>query len=159
MPTGFLWLPVAALGAHLFEEFVWPGGFAKWYRQYPPGHIAPVSPVFLFLINVAFVGFALLPPLLGASPRGLATWLTVAAMAAANAVFHLIAVLRTHTYSPGVVTGAAFYLPLAFIGGAYLTRLGLVSLGTVLEAIFIGTAYHIWSAWTHGRQPLAHGAS
>jgi hypothetical protein len=74
MFTGFLWLPAAAIAAHLFEEFVWPGGFAAWYRRSPPGHLATVSPRFLLLIKVAFVGFALLPPLLGPSPRSAALW-------------------------------------------------------------------------------------
>src|SRR4051812_9542241 len=151
MSTGFLWLPAAAIAAHLFEEFVWPGGFAEWYRRYPPGYIATVSPLFLLLINVAFIGLALLPPLLGPSPRGLAVWLIVAAVAAANAVFHLTAVLRSNAYSPGVVSGVAFYLPLAVVGGAYLIRRGLVSPGTVAEAILIGAGYHFWSAWNHRR--------
>ena len=151
MSTGFLWLPAAAIAAHLLEEFVWPGGFPAWYRQYPPGHTATVSPGFLLLVNVAFVGLALLPPFLGPSSRGLAIWLIVAAVAGANAVFHLIAVWRSRTYSPGVVTGVALYLPLALLGGTYLIRRGLVSLGTVAEAILIGVGYHVWSAWNHRR--------
>lgn len=159
MTTSFLWLPAAAIAAHLVEEFLWPGGFTNWYRRYPPGRTVTVSPLFLLLINVAFVGLALLPPMLGPSPRGLAIWLMVAAIAAANAAFHVIAVLRTRAYSPGVVTGIVFYLPLALIGGAYLYLLGLVSLGTVLQAIVIAIGYHLWSAWQHGRRALARGAS
>jgi hypothetical protein len=26
LPAFFLWLPLIAIAAHLFEEFVWPGG-------------------------------------------------------------------------------------------------------------------------------------
>ena len=27
-----LWLPRLAALAHIFEEFVWPAGFAEWYQ-------------------------------------------------------------------------------------------------------------------------------
>ena len=56
----------------LIRGVVWPGGFARWYREYPPGYAANVSSRFLVLINAAFVGLALVPPLHGATPRGLA---------------------------------------------------------------------------------------
>ncbi|HEX2781049.1 MAG TPA: HXXEE domain-containing protein, partial [Gemmatimonadaceae bacterium] len=116
MPASFLWLPIAAVAAHLVEEFVWPGGFAEWYRHYPPGATTAVSSGFLVIVNAVFVLLALLPPLLGPSPRGFAIWMVVAAVAGANAVFHLYAVRRTRAYSPGVVTGVLFYLPLAIVG-------------------------------------------
>src|SRR5689334_11703275 len=154
MSTGFLWLPLVAVALHLVEEFVWPGGFTEWYRHYPPDRVTKVSTQFIVLINIAFVALALSPPLIGATPRGFAMWMVVAAVAAANAIFHLIAVARTRQYSPGVVTGVAAYLPLAVIGGAYLTRLHLISTGTLLEAIFMGVAYHVWSAWNHNRHAV-----
>jgi hypothetical protein len=159
MSNIFLWIPVAAIAAHLVEEFVWPGGFASWYRRYPPGHTTAVSPRFLWIINIAFVALALLPPLLGPSPRGLALWLTIAMVAAANAVFHIVAVVRTRGYSPGVVTSIVLYLPLAIIGGAFLSRHALVSTGTLVEAIVIGIAYHVWSAWNHRQHAALPSAS
>jgi hypothetical protein len=155
MPTLFLWFPTLAIAAHLFEEFVWPGGFARWYREYPPGYTAIVSPRFLVLINAAFVGLALLPPLLGATARGLAYWVVVAAIAGANALFHLMATVRTRRYSPGVVTGVALYVPLAVVGAGQLMRLGLVSLATVLQALVIAAAYSVWSSWRHRRHAVA----
>lgn len=155
VPSIFLWLPALAVAAHLIEEFVWPGGFPDWYRHYPPGYVTTVSTRFLIIVNLVFIALALLPPVLGASPRGFAIWTVVAAIAAANGVFHLIAVLRTHTYSPGVVTGIALYMPLAIVGGTYLLRRGLVSPGTAIQAIIIGVAYHLWSAWNHRRHRTA----
>ena len=155
MPSGFLWYPVIAVVAHLVEEFVWPGGFAEWYRHYPPGRVVRVSTRFLIVVNVAFVALALLPPLLGATPRGLAVWMVVAAVAAANGVFHAIAVVRSRVYSPGVVTGLALYVPLAVFGALRLTSLGLVSFGTLAQAIVIGIGYHLWSAHNHARHVVA----
>lgn len=59
MSVLFLWLPVFAICVHMFEEFVWPGGFAQWYRAYPPGRSTAVSVRFLVLGNAVFVALAL----------------------------------------------------------------------------------------------------
>ena len=74
-------------------------------------------------------------------------------------MFHVTAVIRTHAYSPGVVTGVAFYLPLGLVGGADLARRGLVSPGTITEAIAIAIGYQLWSVWNHGRHMTAVAAS
>jgi hypothetical protein len=159
MPTVFLWLPFFAIAAHLIEEFVWPGGFAQWYRAYPPGYSTPVTVRLLVIVNAVFVGLALLPPLLGATPQGFAYWVVVAAIAAANALFHLRATIVTRRYSPGVVTGLALYLPLAVAGIVYLLRLHLVAFATLGQAVLIGIGYSVWSTWKHRRTAVASGAS
>jgi hypothetical protein len=150
----FLWLPLLAIAAHLVEEFVWPGGFARWYRDYPPGYSASVSTQFLVLINALFVALALIPPLLGATPRGYAYWVVVALIAGANGLFHLTATVRTGRYSPGVVTGTVLYLPLAILGVAQLLRLRLVSPTTLVQAVLIAGAYSVWSSWRHRRHAV-----
>ena len=158
MPTAFLWFPAVAVAAHLIEEFVWPGGFAEWYRHYPPGETVMVSDRLLVIVNVVFGILALLPPILGSTPRGLAFWLVVAAVAAVNAAFHLIAVARTRAYSPGVVTGFALYLPLAFVGGSWLIRERLAGGGVIVQAILIAVAYQMWSSWNHRKHARATGS-
>lgn len=151
----FLWLPLIAVSAHLVEEFVWPGGFAKWYRWYRPERAASVTTRFLVITNAVYALLALLPITLGATPRGFAYWLIVAAIAAANGVFHLWATLRRGVYSPGVVTGALAYLPLAALGYVRLVSTGAVSKAVTVEAIVIGVGYHLWSAWNHKRRAAA----
>jgi hypothetical protein len=147
----FLWLPLLAITAHLTEEFGWPGGFARWYRAYPPGSTAVVTTRFLVLVNAVFVALALVPPLLGPSARAFGYWLVVAAIAGANGLFHLRATLRTRSYSPGVVTGTVLYLPLVIIGGAHLLRAGLASPATALQAVAISLGYAWWSTAQHRR--------
>ncbi len=98
LPAVFLWLPLVAIAAHLVEEFVWPGGFAEWYRRYPPGRTAKVSTRFLVIVNIVFAALALIPPLFGATTKGYAYWLVVAAIAGANGVFHLVATVRVRHY-------------------------------------------------------------
>jgi hypothetical protein len=154
MPSTFLYLPILAITAHLVEEFVWPGGFARWYRRYPPGYCATVSARFLVLVNALFVGLALIPPLLGATARGFAYWTMVALIAGANGLFHVVATARTKRYSPGLVTGVALYLPLAILGVGHLLRLGLASATTVAQAVLIAAAYSMWSSWRHRRHSV-----
>ncbi|HUQ99688.1 MAG TPA: HXXEE domain-containing protein [Gemmatimonadaceae bacterium] len=148
----FLWLPLLAVGAHLVEEFVWPGGFPEWYRWYRPERASSVTTRYLVIVNAVLVVLALLPPVLGATPRGVALWLMVAAIGAANALFHLFATVSRRRYSPGVVTGTVFYLPLAIIGYQQLVASGRVSMGTTIEAVVIGIGFHLWSAWNHKRR-------
>jgi hypothetical protein len=152
VPAYFLWLPLAAVAAHLVEEFVWPGGFGDWYRWYRPERAASVTTRFLVIVNVVLVALALLPPLLGGTPRGLALWLVVAAIGAYNALFHLWATFRRRAYSPGLLTGMILYVPLAVLGYYALTITGVVSWGTTLEAVVIAVAFHVWSAWNHKRR-------
>jgi hypothetical protein len=151
----FLWLPLIAVAAHLIEEFVWPGGFADWYRAYRPDRAASVTVRFLVVINAVLVLMALIPPMLGGSPRAMAMWLVIAAIGAANTMFHGWATLRTRVYSPGVVTGAIGYLPLAALGWNILVRTGVASIGTTIQAVVVGIGFHLWSAWNHRRRAAA----
>jgi hypothetical protein len=151
-PALIPWLPLGAVLLHLFEEFVWPGGFAEWYRWYRPERAASVTTGFLVWINVLFVAMALIPVVMGFRPYGVAFWLVVASIAAANGMFHLWAVLRTSRYSPGVVTGGVVYLPLAVFGFIYFWRTGLANLPTLLQAAIIGPAYNVYAAWNHRRR-------
>ena len=151
-PPVIRWLPLGAVLLHLFEEFVWPGGFAEWYRWYRPERAASVTTRFLVWINALFVLMALIPVTMGFRPYGVAFWLVVASIAAANGLFHLWAVLRTRRYSPGVVTGCIFYLPLAVFGFVYFWRAGLANVALLLQAAIIGPAYNVYAAWNHRRR-------
>ena len=151
-PTAIRLLPLGAVLLHLFEEFVWPGGFAEWYRWYRPERAARVTTGFLVWINVLFVVMALIPAVMGFRPYGVAFWLVVASIAVANGLFHLWAVLRTRRYSPGVLTGGVVYLPLAVFGFVYFWRTGLANLPLLLQAAVIGPAYNVYAAWNHRRR-------
>jgi hypothetical protein len=146
------WLPLAAVALHLVEEFAWPGGFPDWYRRYRPERAASVTTAFLVWINVVLVVMALAAALLGPRPQGIALWLVVASIGAANGVFHLWATLKPRRYSPGVVTGMLLYVPLAIWGFWHFATSGLASTGTLLQALVIGPAYHLYAAWNHRRR-------
>jgi hypothetical protein len=146
------WLPLAAVALHLVEEFAWPGGFPDWYRRYRPERAASVTTAFLVWINAVLVVMALAAGLLGWTPYGIALWLVVASIGAANGAFHLWATRKMRRYSPGVVTGVLLYVPLALWGFWYFATSGMASTGTLLQALVIGPAYHLYAAWNHRRR-------
>lgn len=158
-PAAIRWLPLGAILLHLFEEFVWPGGFAEWYRWYRPERAASVTTGFLVRINVLFVVMALIPAAMGFRPYGVAFWLVVASIAAANGLFHVWATIRTRRFSPGVATGFFLYLPLAIFGFIYFWRAGLASVPLIVQGALIGPAYNIYAAWNHRRRAKALGST
>jgi hypothetical protein len=148
----FLWLPLIAVVLHLIEEFVFPGGFAAWYRRYKPDVADSITTPFLVIINAVFVVLALMPILLGHTPRGYAFWSVVVAIGMANAVFHIWAVIKTDEYSPGFVTGLLIYIPLFLLGVWALRDYHKIAVGTIAEAVAIGVLFHVWSEWNHRRR-------
>jgi hypothetical protein len=151
-----LWAPLAAACVHIFEEFAWPGGFMSWYRAYRGPAGSRITLRFLVLINAALLIGCWDAAAATDTPVSRAFWLAICALLAANGCWHLWAVARTHRYSPGVVTGALLYIPLAAYGFATSISSGRVSLGAAAISAVIGGSYPVWSAVFHtsgrGRQ-------
>lgn len=164
--TWLWWAPLVAATLHIFEEFVYPGGFADWDRSYRhaiAGSITTRLHVIvnaLLLVACATVGIAGMPGgavALGGVryrsmlPAALAVpgWLALAALLASNAVFHVLGVWRTRRYSPGVVTGVLLCMPMALYGFWHFFRAGLVSVYAAVGAACVGASYHLWAELAH----------
>lgn len=74
------WLPLLFAALHIAEEFVWPGGFADWYRRYRPDLAPGITSKFLIRINALLLLVCLGAGLLGVGRQGAALWLTIAAL-------------------------------------------------------------------------------
>jgi hypothetical protein len=148
-----LWGPLAAACLHIFEEFAWPGGFRQWYLKYR-GNAATVSRTFLVLINAALLLALTMDALGGRSERGVALLLTISALMFSNGCWHIWASLKSHSYSPGTITGALLYLPLGLFEYISWIRLREASLGTAIFAVLIGCSYPLWSAYYHRRRTV-----
>ena len=151
MTTNIFWAPLAAAALHIFEEFVFPGGFMKWYSAYKPEIKKSISKRFLFFINL---GLLILCYDIGALRESsinisIILWLGVTALLAANGAWHLKAVWKTKTYSPGVVTGTVIYIPLAVYGYIYFLQTGQVSIWIAIAALIVGASYQLWSNLFH----------
>jgi len=151
--TYIFWAPLAAAVLHIFEEFVFPGGFRKWYSAYKPDIKKSISKRFLFFINL---GLLILCYDIGAirentisNSISVILWLGVMALLAANGIWHLKAVWNSKTYSPGVVTGTVIYIPLAAYGYIYFLQTGAVSIWIAIAAFVVGASYQLWSNLFH----------
>ena len=58
-----------------------------------------------------------------------------------------------------MVTGVLLYVPLAVWGFWYFATNGLATTGTLLQALAIGPAYHLYAAWNHRRRAARMAAS
>jgi hypothetical protein len=151
------WSLAGAASIHIFEEFVYPGGFKAWWCAYRPETAASVSNRFLIIINAALLAFSVSVALAVQAPRGngVAAWLTLAALLFSNAVFHVIGAFQSKRYSPGMISGVVLYIPIAIYGFVLFLRSGQASPLTALAAAFIGGSYHFISFANHRRRTRA----
>ena len=153
MPANWVyWSPLCAAGLHIFEEFVFPGGFMDWYRKTRPTIQASITPRFLVVVNVLLIILCYDVAAMAGRPFGTMLWFLVAALLFANGIWHLVATIRTRSYSPGLVTGLALYVPMAIYGAVQLIRSGQISIGRALPAAAIGASYQLWSNLLHRRR-------
>ena len=142
------WAPLAAACCHIFEEFVWPGGFADWYRRYRQDS-SRITPRMLVIVNVALLAACLNYALVSGTTVGVAALLGLSALLCSNGLWHAWASVKTHTVSPGVVTGVLLYIPLVIVEfNAYL-RAGRISFWVAGLVGILGSTYHVWSALYH----------
>ena len=144
------WAPLAAASLHIFEEFVFPGGFPQWYRGYR-ANPSTVNKRFLVIINAGLLLMCGEIALLRHTPIGIAAWLGVSALLCSNGCWHAWAAYKLRTYSPGVITGVTIYVPLAVYGYIRFLRSGSTSVATALIAFVIGGSYPLWSSAYHSR--------
>jgi hypothetical protein len=151
------WSLAGAASFHIFEEFVYPGGFKSWWCAYRPETAASVSNRFLIIINAALLAFSVSVALAVQAPRGngVAAWLTLAALLFSNAVFHVVGAFQSRRYSPGMISGVVLYIPIAIYGFVHFLRSGQASPLTALAAAFIGGSYHFISFANHRRRTRA----
>jgi hypothetical protein len=148
---------LAAASLHIFEEFVWPGGFHRWYQKHR-ANAKSVNRRFLVMINAGLLISLFEAALAGRSPVGVPLLLTFSAILFSNGCWHLWASYKSHSYSPGVISGTLFYLPLPIVEYAGWMQLGQASPWTAILAFVIGSSYPLWSALYH-KQPKNHAAA
>jgi hypothetical protein len=146
-----LWLlPLAAI-LHIIEEFVFPGGFAAWYRNYKASLAPSFTSRYLIIVNVVLVVMCTLPLLLNPL-NGIALWLSMAAVVFFNSFFHIRSVIKTKKYSPGVATSVLMYVPLTSFGYWFFLTTGRTSIEQAVASFAIGIGYWIFASWNHRRR-------
>ena len=134
LPRAWPLLFPATFLAHITEEYV--GGFPAWSARWlgftfgPAGFLElnTIALIIMFVVSiVATLGNA---------------WFVVpfAAATFVNGCLHLVLTIVTRSYSPGVITGTLFWIPL----GAYTLRRmhAELSRAAFWSAVFLGLALH-----------------
>jgi hypothetical protein len=140
-----VWGLLAAICAHEFEEFVWPGGFRSWYIRYSPHVERSMTKRFLLIVNTAVPLAAAIAAAFFTAPWARFLWLVVASGIGINGAWHIQATVRGHRYSPGAVTGALLYLPLAMYAYSHFVSCDWVAPRSALTAAAYGAIYWILS--------------
>lgn len=160
------WAPLCAAVLHIGEEFVYPGGFAAWDREYRSAIRSSITPRLHLVVNAALL-VACLSVALAGTPGGMLVvggirlrsvlpvslavpgWLALAALLFSNAVFHLVGTIRTKRMSPGVRTGMLLYVPIAVLGYWHFLAGGQVSSIVAAVSALVGGSYHVWASMAH----------
>jgi hypothetical protein len=157
------WAPLFTALAHMVEEFAYPGGFAEWDRAYRPQYRSSITKPVHIIVNAALIVLCLNVACGGGelgigalrfrsflpADYAVAGWLAVAALLAANAVFHIKGSVATGRISPGVRTGVLLYIPLAAYGFWHFIGTGGISFAAAAVAALIGGSYEVWASLIH----------
>lgn len=128
---------------HVTEEFLFPGGFIEWYREFRPALAAGIKPGYIVWINTLMIGMCIFPVHLGDTKQGISICYAVAAIGAVNACFHILGVFSLKKYSPGVVTGLFLYIPLFVYSSWTLLNNSQISVLTAAVCLGGAIAYHV----------------
>jgi hypothetical protein len=140
----------AAVMSHVTEEFLFPGGFIEWYKEFRPALADGIKPGYIVWINSLMIGVCILPVYFGPVRHGgINVWYCVAAIAAVNACFHILGVFTLKKYSPGVVTGVLFYIPLFLYGTWWSLSTGYITPAQAVLFLAVAVAYHVFADRGH----------
>jgi hypothetical protein len=146
------WVFAALVGAaavHIFEEYVYPGGFSDALRRLLPRATHLFTRKFHVVVNGLLFVLSLASAFIGKS--NLVLSLSVFGLVFANAVLHIRGAIVTKRYYPGVISGALIYIPLAvyayavFLSSRQLTwlqgglsfLLGMMYMGALMVYVLV----------------------
>ena len=138
------WIFASLLGAaaiHIFEEYVYPGGFPDALRKLLPRATPLFTPKFHLAVNGLFFLLCICSAFIGKA--NLVLSLSVFSLVFANAVLHIRGAIVTKRYYPGVISGALIYIPLmvyafsVFLSSRQLTWLQ-AGLSFLLGVLYMG---------------------
>lgn len=107
-----LWFPVSYL-AHATEEYCCGETFPAWISRV--AQVQFTNSAFLWLNGIAFVAMLAAAWLANSTERWRPLNVTLAVVVVVNGSAHVVGSVVTASYSPGVVTGASWWLPLGIL--------------------------------------------
>jgi len=153
------WVFVALVGAavvHIFEEYVYPGGFAEARQQLLPRAAHLFTLRFQLAVNGLFVVLCLLCAWIGRA--NLVLSLSAFSLIFANALLHIRGAILQKRYYPGVISSALIYIPLAIYAYAGFLSAGQLTWPQAGLSVLLGAAcMGLLMAYVLRRQVHANG--
>jgi hypothetical protein len=125
-----------AYALHVIEE--WFGGFPEWVALV----VGEPLPRSAFVVINAIAMAMMIAAIRASTAREDYGWMSIASAAIlfVNAFAHVLGSVATRSYSPGLITGVVFYLPLA--GLVLLRASSQAQRGAFAGGIAVGAALH-----------------
>jgi hypothetical protein len=140
-----IWALPVSFCLHVTEEFVFPGGFIKWYHQYRP-LFAAVNPFHYFKVNT--IGFLLILATAistASTGKGYSGFLIASSFLSCNEIFtHISGAIKIRCYSPGMLTGAVLYIPLTILSYLTVFETGKLDIPTMALCIALSPLLEIF---------------
>ena len=108
-----VWLLPLSYTCHLFEEYYGGMGFSQWFSETFSVQLSDID--FLTINSVAMSVVIILSAIHFFDRKIYFVFCTISCVFFLNAIIHLFSCLFTMTYSPGVITGLLFYVPIGII--------------------------------------------
>ena len=147
-----LWFLPLFVILHIVDEFVFPGGFMAWYRNYKSSVSSSFTVRYIVIINCVLVILCILPLVLGETLQSFVLWLSMASVIFFNALFHIRGNIKLGKYSPGIITSVLLYIPISMYGYWFFLSNHLVPIELAAQSSLIGLLYLWFSTFNHRRR-------
>jgi len=123
---------------HVTEEYVYPGGFMEWARKNAPRLANRITVKMAVIVNGLFLLLCFAGVLFGGRYPMFA--LSIAGLILVNGIIHVLSSIATKSYSPGLITSLALYIPYSVYTFMYFN----ISLTGILALMLYGFLYHLF---------------
>ena len=148
-PTGLILiflLPII-FGSHVFEEFIFPGKFEEWYKNYHPEFANTTMSAYFFKINAiplassTFLTLGVFNYSGNFSFIGIRAWFAFLSILFVNMFFHIRGTLRLKKYSPGLITALVLYFPFTIFSSVYFLKTNTMDVLSVIVCFMVGLLF------------------
>jgi len=136
----FLSLPLAG-ALHIFEEYVFPGGFIDASKKLLPRASHLFTANFHIMVNLVFCFLCIIGAIIGKS--NLILSLSVFGLIFTNAMLHIRGAVINRGYYPGVITGLFIYIPLTIFAYYYFINAKQLSWMDAVLSFVLGVSYMV----------------
>lgn len=120
---------------HVFEEFVYPGGFAAEFKKMTAAINLKITNGWLVMTNLMFLGVITLTLLVNTKTFGL----SVISITFINGLLHIGKSIHAKRYFPGLITAVLLYIPTGIFA---FNSFGLSPVQKLI-CFFMGLAMHL----------------